>query len=332
MYANVYVLDVPVHSISGTHSITEEDLGLAPGTLPPEDLATLGNLIVVDRKLLAPGEKLRAKKNRYLASVGVKTGVGTVVTDADLQSTLNRLEEIRKDFYDWKSDFLSRLPAELDKRVAEHPEYAELIRRYSPDLNRIQRRLSFEIDVYKIDVPVTDPNRSVLAKTLNRDANDISKRLIKEIADFVENAHKVSIQKSQKLCKQNMGPLRDTLLPKIKSFQLLDSSLRAVSEHLEAFIKDVVVAIDMQPSGSAAIEGSDLKKFEARMNQLRSVSAIEALIANAPRSNDLATPAPKPAPVPASKESTPKRSGQLPKRPHASPVQQDSMARRPVTF
>jgi len=129
-----------------------------------------------------------------------------------------------------------------------------------------------------------------------------------------------------------MGPLRDTLLPKIKSFQLLDSSLRAVSEHLEAFIKDVVVAIDMQPTGSSAIEGSDLKKFEARMNQLRSVSAIETLIANAPRSNDLAMSTPKAAPVPSSPESAPKRPGPLPKRPHASPAQQDSMARRPVTF
>lgn len=333
MYSHVYVIDVPIRSISGTHSTTEEDLGLEPGTLPPEELATLGNLIVVDKKLLAPGEKLRAKTKRLLSSIGVKVGMGTVVTASDLKPLTDKLEAIQSEFYSWKTDFLSTFHSELDKRVADHPKYAKLIKRYAPDVKRIERRLSYDIDTFKIDVPQSDPNQPILAKTLARRGNNISKRLVQEVADFVANSHKGSIQKSQKLVKQNMGPLRDTLLPKIKSFQLLDSSLTAVSAHLESFITDVVNAIDAQPKGQAFLEGNDLKPFEVRMNQLRSVSSIETLIAQAPKRALGIVPSAKTSEdAPTTTVVVPPASRQLPKRPTVSEAPSGAPTRRPVNF
>lgn len=331
MYASVYVIEVPIHSISGTHSISEEDLGLQPGTLPPEELATLGNLIVVNKETLAPGEKLRAKTKRLLASVGVKVGMGTVVTSADLTTVTDQLETIKTEFYSWKAEFLANFDTELQKRVSEHPKYAALIKQYAPDIKRIERRLSYDIDVYKFEVPEGDPNQPMLAKTLSRSGNDITKRLLREVADFVSNSYKGSIEKSQKLVKQNLGPLRDTLLPKIKSFQLLDSSLVPISAHLEAFIDDVAAAIDAQPKGHAFVDGSDLKPFEARMNQLRSVAAIETLMANAPRTSGFKTSTPAATEAPSKPADAPTKTQQLPKRPSHVPAS-NGQARRPVTF
>lgn len=332
MYSHLYVIDVPIRSIAGTHSITEEDLGLQPGTLPPDELATLGNLKLVAKKQLDPGEKYRAQANRLLASVGVKAGPGRFVTEPVLQPTLDKLKEIQKDFYAWKATFLADLPDHLEARMSENPEFAHLIKRYSPDINRIERRLSFDIDVYKIDIPKADPNHRVLSETLSREGNDISKRLITEIAEFVEKSHKGSIQKSQKLVKQNMGPLRDTLLPKVRSFQLLDSALTAVSAHLEAFITDVVNAIDAQPKGHAFLEGIELKPFEARINQLRSVTAIEALIAKAPKATGFVASQKADEERPAETPAAPSSNGTLPKRPTVTAPPSGSPVRRSVTF
>ncbi|MEI2419730.1 DUF3150 domain-containing protein, partial [Arthrospira platensis SPKY2] len=209
-----------------------------PGTLPPEELATLGHLITVDKKLLAPFEKLRARVKRLLASKGVRVGMGTVVTSADLQPLMYELTALKKEFYDSKAALVAVFDNSIAERIAENPAYGDLIRRYAPDVRRVERRLSFDIDVYKFDVPEQDPNQGLLTTTLQRSGNDISKRLIREVADFVENMHSVSIGKTKRLVKHNIGPLRDTLLPKIKSFQLLDSSLAPVSKHLEAFIVD----------------------------------------------------------------------------------------------
>ncbi|HRP04370.1 MAG TPA: DUF3150 domain-containing protein [Opitutaceae bacterium] len=314
MYHSVYVVDVKIRSIAGTHSITEEDLGLPPGTLPPEDLATLGNLITVDKKALAPGEKYRARTKRLVSSKGVKVGLGTVVTPADLNPLVDELKDFQKAFYDWKADFVASLPALIAARAAENPEYAELITRYAPDVRRVERRLSYDIDVFKFDVPGDDPNHGLLANTLQRSGNDISRRLLREVADFVENVHSVSIGKTKRLVKHNLGPLRDTLLPKIKSFQLLDSSLAPVATHLESLIVDVTSAIDARPGGNAFLEGSHLAPFEKRLNALRSVNGIEGLMASRPATTDTfvarpaaapkAPPEPPVAPVP---RSLPKR-------------------------
>jgi len=334
MYANVYVVDVSLNLIAGTHSITEADLGLSPGTLPPDDLATLGNLWVVNKKLLDTGKALRAKTKRLLASVGVKVGCGTVVTAADLQDLTDSLEAIKTEFYDWKDTFVSSFESELDDWVSAHPEYADLIRRYAPDLKRVERRLSYHIDVYKFAVPPSDPNHQVLEKTLKRSGNDISKRLLREIADFCADSHMGSIQKSGRLVKQNLGPLRDTLLPKIKSFQLLDSSLSAVSSHLESFLCDVSSFIDSQPKGEKYLKGSDLVPFEERLSRLCSVTTIEQLISASPKRSSVSFPTASTNETPASssKDSANSQTPARPSAPAAPSSPTDRIHDRPVNF
>lgn len=292
-YASVYVINVPIRSISGTHSISEEDIGLPTGTLPPDELATMGHLIVVDKKLLAPIEKLRAQTKRLLASKGVKAGLGTVVTAADLPVLMDELKAIQTEFYDAKSDLLSSFDSELQKRVHDHPEYASLIKRYAPDIRYIERRLSYDIDTYRIEAPADDPHADMLATTLQRDGNDITSNLLREIATFVDQAHATSIQKSGRLAKANLVPLNRTLLPKIKSFQLLDRKLATVGDHLERLVKDIDAFITAKPKGAAFIDGADLQPFEKRLNQLRSPESIRSLMSSAPVvDNSFGTPAP----------------------------------------
>ncbi|HRP06802.1 MAG TPA: hypothetical protein PLV87_17945, partial [Opitutaceae bacterium] len=153
------------------------------------------------------------------------------------------------------------------------------------------------------------------------------RRLLREVADFVENVHSVSVAKSNRLVKHNLGPLRDTLLPKVKSFQLLDSSLAPVAKHLESLIADATSAIDSRPGGNAFLEGSQLAPFETRLNALRSVDSIERLMATRHSATDtfIARPAsapkapPEPAAAPVSRS--------LPKR---NPSPSQPQGRRPV--
>lgn len=309
MYHRVYVVNVPIHSISGTHTITEEDLGLAPGTLPPEDLATLGSLITVDRKLLAPIEKIRARVRRRLSSTGVKVGMGTVVTQPDLPQLIDELTDLKAQFYSAKAALVADLDQNIRDRAEQHPEYASLLRKHAPDVRYVERRLAFDIDTFRFDVPTDDPNSNLLSQTLSRSGNDISKRLMREVIDFVDGVHKVSVG-VDRLVKHNLGPLRDTLLPKIHSFQLLDRRLSAVSRHLEEFLSDATSAIDARPNGNAYLSGSALAPFAARLNQLRSESGLDSLMSSAGSS---ATPIVRP-------QGTPQVPMDLPKTPSGRPL------------
>jgi len=320
MYPNVYIVNVTLNLVAGTHSITEDDLGLPKGTLPPPELASLGRLCTVNKELLKLGTALRKKTDRLLASVGVKVGHGTVVAPTDLQGLSDKLEAIRTEFYDWKQNVVDNFDDELDKWIDENAEYGALIRRYAPDLKRIKRRLCYEIDVVKFAVPTDDPHGDILAKSLARSGNDISKRLKREVADFVTEFHKGSFLETKKLVKQSLGKLRRTLLPKIQSFAALDSTLRPVWQFLESFINDVAIAIDAKPKGQKFIVAPELDVFEPRISKLMTISEIEKLMAATPspsavptmnnrREKDTPPPESRPSPNP------PKRSSVLPPAP-----------------
>lgn len=325
MYPKVYVISVSVRSIAGRHKMTEEDYGLPAGTLPPEDLATLGNLITVDPDLLLEPEALRKRTNRVLEN-GVKVASGAVFTEGQLKETLDDLQAIQKDYEAAIQTIVDNFEDSLDQRTREHTEYADLIRKYAPDVNYVKRRMSYHINVYKLAVPVDDPHASILADTLNRSDNDITKRLIEEVAEFAVKFHKASFEKTKKLVKQSVGTLRRKLLPKVQSFSLLDASLKPVWVFLDAFVQDVISTIDAKPKGEACIEGPDLAPFEARIQQVMTTKGIKSLLAapSQPTNNVLPNDS-QPPPEPAQR---PLPVNPLQKRPEVSDSSRDE--RRPL--
>jgi len=325
MYPKVYVVSVNVCSIAGRHKMTEEDYGLPPGTLPPEELATLGNLITVDPDLLKEPEALRKRTNRVLEN-GVRVASGAVFTEGQLKETLDQLEAIQKDYEAAIQTIVDNFEDSLEQRMEEHTKYAALIRKYAPDVNYVKRRMSYHINVYKMAVPMDDPHANILANTLRRSDNDISKRLIEEVAEFAVKFHEASFRKTKKLVKQSVGRLRTKLLPKIQSFALLDSSLRPVWSHLDAFARDVVTTIDAQPKGGAFIDGPDLVPFETRIKQVMTTQGIQSLLAATPQASSFPkAPDSRPSPVSAEK---PRDVTPLPKRPSTAAPSPDG--HRPV--
>jgi hypothetical protein len=155
--------------------------------------------------------------------------------------------------------------------------------------------------------------------------------LIKEVSNFVSEFHESAFQKTKKLVKQSLGRLRDTLLPKVESFALLDSSLRPIAMHLDAFIKDVTATIDAKPKGAAWIEGGELVSFEARIKQLMTPDDIRLLIECTPAQKSFATKPPARSEPAAQPE--PPRSPPLMRRPEApDPSTNGRREPRPIRF
>ena len=266
--------------------MTEEDYGLPPGTLPPEELATLGNLITVDPALLKEPEALRKRTNRILEN-GVKVASGAVFTEGQLNETLDELNAIRTEYEKAIQTIVDNFEDSLEERMKEHTKYASLIRKYAPDVNYVKRRMSYHINVYKMAVPVDDPHADILANTLRRSDNDISRRLIEEVSEFAVKFHKASFQETKKLVKQSILKLRKQLLPKIQRFSLLDASLKPIWDYLDEFVRDVTTTIDAQPKGQKLIDGPDLVPFETRIRNVMTTNGIEELIAATPAQNTM---------------------------------------------
>ena len=324
MYSKVYVLDVRVRAIAGHHKMTEEDYGLPPGTLPPENVATRGQLKTVEKELLKAPERLRKRTDRALEK-GVKVASGAVFTQDQLQPVLDDLNAIKRDYEDVINEICDKLEESVKACMKNAPNYADSIRKYAPTVNYIRRRMSYDINVYRMAVPTDDPHTDLLQQTLSRSSNDITARLIDEVAAEVSDFHKSSFVKTGKLVKQSVGTFRRKLLPKIQSFSLLDSTLQPIWAYLDTFVKDVISTIDSQPKGSKFIEGSELLTFEQRIKKLMTAEAMQALISAAPRPSGIRATARAPEPVASPQPARPRA---LPERPTHSESSQD--AQRPL--
>jgi hypothetical protein len=329
-YSDVYIVNPVVRSISGRHTITESDLGLPAGTLPPEDVASIGSLITVDKEVLRPFNAIRTATKRLCESKGVRVGMGTAVPGPELQPVMTALEKLKDEFYEAKRGFLADFLRLLDERADSHPQYANLIKARAPSFDYVDRRMHYDIDVYKLAVPNADPNSDLLTRTLVRQGNDIGSRLFEEAAEFVKDAYERTMKDSGTVVRRNLAPFRDTLLPKLRSFQLLDTRCRPAADLLEQMLTQAEHALNQIPRGQErGLAGSEYDQFMSVFRVFLNADLLEAHVAAhksvTPAPAAMPTPPPTPTPQPAN-------TVRLPKRPMSAPLSSpvSSVPRRPV--
>ena len=328
-YSDVYIINPVIRGISGRHTITESDLGLPPGTLPPEDVASIGSLITVDKEVLRPFNAIRAATKRLCESKGVRVGMGTAVPAAELQATVGPLEKLKDEFYQAKQKFLADFMQHLTARAESHPQYANLIKARAPSYEYVDRRMHYDIDVYKLAVPTGDPNSPVLTRTLARQGNDIGRRLFEETAEFVCEAYERTMRTSATVVRRNLAPFRDTLLPKLRSFQLLDSRLRPAADLLEQMLNQAEQALHQIPRGQdRGLAGADYDRFMDIFQVFMSPNLLEAHVA----AHGSPTTTPTALPTPSLPTTQTARTVRLPKRPMPAtlPSPASPAPRRPV--
>jgi hypothetical protein len=329
-YTDVYIINPVIRSISGRHTITESDLGLPPGTLPPEDVASIGSLITVDKEVLRPFNSVRTATKRLCESKGVRVGMGTAVPGPELQATMAALEKLKDEFYEAKRGFLADFLRLLDERADSHPQYANLIKARAPSFDYVDRRMHFDIDVYKLAVPNADPNSALLTRTLARQGNDIGSRLFEETAEFVKDAYERTMKDSGTVVRRNLAPFRDTLLPKLRSFQLLDTRCRPAADLLEQMLTQAEHALNQIPRGQErGLAGADYDQFMSVFRVFLSPDLLEAHVA----AHKSVTPTPPAMPAPPSTAIQPPANvARLQKRPTPAtlPSSVVQVPRRPV--
>jgi hypothetical protein len=239
--------------------------------------------------------------------------MGTAVPGPELPALMAALETLKDEFYAAKRAFLADFLRHLDERADSHPRYANLIKARAPSFDYVDRRMHYDIDVYKLAVPNADPNSAVLTRTLARQGNDIGSRLFEETAEFARDAYERTLRDSGTVVRRNLAPFRDTLLPKLRSFELLDSRCRPAADLLEQMLKQAEHALHQIPRGQErGLAGADYDQFMSVFRVFLSADLLEAHVAAHPS----VTPAPAAMPVPrAVPMPPPVTTACLPKRP-----------------
>ena len=197
---------------------------------------------------------------------------------SDYTALRSELTELQNEFYAEKQKLIDTFDDRLNERLSAHPDYAKLIKQYAPSTKYVDSRLSFEIDTIKLDIGVTDPNSGDLAETLSRDSNSVRSRLVVEIARFIDDTLKGSIEKDQRIVKANLNPISKTLLPKIKSFALLHAEFQRVHSHIEKHVIHARNLLEARPNGNAFIDEARYEEFVCALSKVRTRTGVEEIL------------------------------------------------------
>lgn len=138
------------HRWTGRRKLTEEDLGLPGGTLPPEELADLGRKWVFNPERLKPFRQMIEAAERLLDQVAIRFMGGYAVPESRYDEVLGQLKELEKQFATEKAALLADYHAGIEA-WAQHAEakkagFGEVVRRAAQPKEHVSAQLDFWIE------------------------------------------------------------------------------------------------------------------------------------------------------------------------------------------
>lgn len=119
--------------------------------IPPDKLASLGSKRIVDPAKLKIFNTLKKRADRACRAVGSRFLGGYAIPVSALDSLVDDLEAIKKDFYQAQADFVLSYDDAVEEWIKENPEWAGTIRSSVDPLSVIQRRISFNFQAFKVE-------------------------------------------------------------------------------------------------------------------------------------------------------------------------------------
>lgn len=220
---NVIVVSTKISLISGTFKITEEDLGLPSGSLPPDELASLGSMKYVDPDILDPGHKIKRQVERTSKVMGLETDIGTVIPAGNFDEFVTYLEDKKKEFNQFKQTIINQIDSCIADWIAKYPKWEDQIKKKCKDSSYAAKQLDFRYQVFMLSCPKNDPNNPV-----SRSVNDFSSGLKDNLFNWVASTIKSwkgledAFQPNGFYPAFHLKKIINVIGPKLKKFEFLD--------------------------------------------------------------------------------------------------------------
>lgn len=278
----MYVINLSIESVGGTRKVSEEDLGLPTGTLPPHDVACLPSLITLDRNILRPGHNIYGRAKRLCEKEAFTLGLGVIVEGDRLDYLIGELEKLQREYMDWKEEVLAEYTPALEKRIQEKPEYAKLLKAFAPALEYVKNRIKFEIDVTRITISDSDPHIDKLRKTLSRSNNNIYGVVVKEVVrEFCRLRNSWSNAAKKGATSRNIPPVFDLLIPKMSGVAVINKEVKPLLALVQSTLTDAMNAFELMPKNQTKIlVGADAKLFFDRLALLTNEDSLHEYLEN----------------------------------------------------
>jgi hypothetical protein len=228
----VVFIHLDFHLWSGRKKLRAEDLkNLTPAQMPPTTLASLGSKRLCAPDDLAPGIRCRKQAERVCQLYGFRFLGHFAVPEHLLEALVRGLEVAVAEFNAWRSDFLARYEAVIDRWVQQHPGWETIIRRAVEPVESVAARLSAGYQVFRI-APATEQANDTANAGLAAQAATLGDRLLASVAQDAQALWRESLQGRDQVGRRVLRPVQ-AILDKLQGWALIDPTVAPIVQRIE---------------------------------------------------------------------------------------------------
>lgn len=224
---------------SGQTKLHPEDFNIGHGgSLPSERVAQLGSKKIIDTSRLKSFHAKRQAYRRILNRVGMPFMNGHAIPVSKLDEVLLQLQELEQEFNNDKVVFLNEYDQAVDAWALDNPDMEEAIRACSLSRQEVEKRISFDYQIFKI-APLQEGD-----ERLNQQVEGLGDKLIVEIINEAQEFYGKNIKARTSLNTRT----KSTLIgwhAKLEGLAFLSSSIQP----LAALVKEAIDCYDLADGG-----------------------------------------------------------------------------------
>ena len=245
----VVCVSLDTHIWTARKKLHPEDLRLSAGTLPPEEVASLGSKRVFDPKKIGIFLALRRKAHRVCEAHGVRFLGGYAVPLDRIDQVGDGLDQVVQQFAAAKAAFLRDYDTDLEAWIRAHPGWEQVIRCAVESVSHVKARLSFDWQAFQVNPPQLPQPATPAIGGLERATRGLAGQLFREVAETARSIYDERVIGREKISRRLLASMK-RLADKLEGLAFLDATVGP----LVAMIRGVMAAMP----ATGALEGRDL--------------------------------------------------------------------------
>jgi hypothetical protein len=224
---------------SGRKKLRPEDLNLASGEIPPEDLVSLGSKRVCDPDALKAFHRIKQTAERACLRVGTRFLGGFAVPHEHAEDLSQQLATLKAEFDTETQSFLTDYDRSLEAWIRSLPEFEAPIRRAIEPASVLGGRLRFGYQLIQVS-PAEQPG------TLEDEVQGLGEGIFAEVGQMARDLEG-SFEGKAKLHRRALGTFA-RIREKLACLSFIDPRIQPVVDSIDDWVSRL--------PGTAPIEGA----------------------------------------------------------------------------
>lgn len=222
---------------SGRAKLTREDIPDAD-KLPPQELASLGSKRLFDPAKLRPFGALKARAHALLERNGIKFCGGYAISADRADGIRDQLADIWREFDRVKVDFCNAYANGCKEWIAQHPDWADILRNAMPSPHEMPNRFHFSYQMFQVQPTNVlggggnDSHTTIL---------DMGDKALSEICVMAKTIYEETFKDKHELKAKSFQPI-ERLIAKIRAVSFTHPQIEALGGMLDSALTMVAQA------------------------------------------------------------------------------------------